>query len=183
MPSLDFERLSAGKPKRFVFFELEKALDQSIDSSAKNVKKAAVLFSGGVDSSLCAKLVSEKVPKCVAFSVGLKGSPDLVQAKKSAKLLNLELKIIEVDGSKIPLIAKKVSSIINSNDFLQLSIAIPEFFALQEIKNSGYKIVFSGQGPDELFLGYAVFPKLLKDKGVIAVKKEQEHLFDVFERN
>ncbi|MDO8538782.1 MAG: asparagine synthase-related protein [archaeon] len=182
MPLLDFEKLSAQKPPKFVFSDLEKALNESIALSTKNVKKCAVLFSGGVDSSFCAKLVAEKVSQTALFAVGLKDSHDLLQAKKSAELLKLSLEIVEIDSKKLLTIAKKVSKIIGSNDFFQLSIAIPEFIVLEKIKNSGYNIVFSGQGPDELFLGYAVFPKLLKEKGENAVRKEQKHLFDVFEQ-
>lgn len=182
MQLLDFAELSAKKPKKFVFEELVSSLDESIEKNTINVKKAAVLFSGGIDSSFCAKLVSEKINKTKLFSVGLKNSHDLLQAKKSAELLNLELVETIIEKNNISFLSKNVSKIIGSNDFLQLSIAIPEFAALQAVKDSGFNVVFSGQGPDELFLGYAVFPKMFKEKNENAVRKEQKHLFDVFEQ-
>ena len=182
MVALDFRKLSGLKPKKFEFNDLIKAFDDSIEKATKNVKKAAVLFSGGVDSSLIAKTASERINDCRLFSVGLSNSHDLVQARNASKLLGLELIEKEIQKPGLKGISSNVSKIIDSKDFLQLSIAVPEFVALSEIKKHRLITVFSGQGADELFLGYAVFPRLLKEAGAGSVRKEQRHLFGVFQQ-
>ncbi|PIU21595.1 MAG: hypothetical protein COT15_01405 [Candidatus Diapherotrites archaeon CG08_land_8_20_14_0_20_34_12] len=141
--------------------ELKEALLQSIFCETKDLKKAAVLFSGGIDSSLIAKLVSEKV-KIKLFTVGTEKSAAVERAKKYAKLMHLDLHIKILSAEEIGKEVAKIEKIIKTDNKLQLSIATPIYFALNEVKDSGFNTVFCGQGADELFFGYDEFRRALE---------------------
>ena len=123
--------------------QLEKSFNSAICTSTNGVKKAAVLFSGGVDSSLIAKAVSEKVSETKLYVVGLEKSKDIEFAELAAKKLNLNLKKIIVKEKDVPNFVEKTSKAIDSIDLLQLQIGVPEFIALEAIQKDCFKIVFS----------------------------------------
>ena len=131
-----------------------------------------MLFSGGVDSSLVAKAIAEKIPDTLCFVVGLKNSKDVGFAEKAAMELKLNLKKIIIMESDVPAYIEKTSKVIGTADSLQLQIGVPEFIALEAVQKEGFKFVFSGQGADELFCGYHEFRKILGEKGFDGVEKE-----------
>src|SRR3989338_10775662 len=104
---------------------LKAAFISSVKENTSGLKKVAVLFSGGVDSALVAKAVSEEVKETVLFCSGTSTAPDLNDAEKAAKQLNLPLVKIIVKEKELPSLIDKSKKIINSNDVLQLQIAVP----------------------------------------------------------
>ena len=67
-------------PKKHSQEALLREFEKTISLQTIGLEKAAVLFSGGVDSSLIAKAVSQRVPKTRLFVAGVEGSPDLLFA-------------------------------------------------------------------------------------------------------
>lgn len=147
-------------PKKPVLKSLKAALVNAIDSQTKGCNKAAILFSGGLDSSLVSLLVSRKI-KTSLFVVGTENSHALLRARKYSKLLRLGLNEKIVSDEEVKREFNKIAKIIGTENKLQISIAIPIYFALSEIKKSGFDLVFCGQGADELFFGYDEFRRLL----------------------
>ncbi len=154
------------------FPALRKAFLESVEESVNGIERAAVLFSGGIDSSLIAKAISQRTP-CTLFSAGLKSSSASSFSSRAAKLLHLPLESVSVKEHDLPSLLDKAGEVISSADFLQLQIAVPEFIAMKAVKESGFKHVFSGQGADELFFGYDQFRREL-EKG--ASFERLEHL-------
>jgi len=170
-------------PERHSMDALEKAFDEAIEESTEGLSSAAVLFSGGIDSSLVAKAVSQKAD-AVLYVAGLENSPVLERAERGSKLLELPLKKIEIKGSELPGLVNLTSGVLNSRDLLQVSIALPEFAAMRSVKDDCYTAFFSGQGADELFAGYAEFLSVLDIGGNAAVEEKiREKLLGFFERN
>lgn len=164
--------------------QLETAFHSTMNKTANGINRAAVLFSGGVDSSLIAKAVAERIPETVLFVVGLEKSKDIEFAEFAAKKLDLKLKKIIVKKEEVPAFAEKTAKAIGSTDLLQLQIGVPEYIALEAVKKDGFKTVFSGQGADELFCGYDEFRKILKEKGYNGVRAEiLKKLKEMPERN
>jgi asparagine synthase (glutamine-hydrolysing) len=148
---------------------IEEAFKHAVSLQTEHVDNAAVFFSGGIDSSLVAFAVSQRVKDTRLFSTGTKTSPAFKHAQEAAKALNLPLEFHIIDTEQIREAIPIVKKIINTDDFLQLQIAIPEYLGMKAIHEAGFKTVFCGQGADELFAGYDVF-RAIFDQGEEAIR-------------
>ena len=70
--------------------EIYRALKKSILNLLPN-ENFGILLSGGVDSSLIAKICKDEDLNFRCFCVGAEGSQDLIAAKETSQILNLEL--------------------------------------------------------------------------------------------
>lgn len=136
--------------------ELKTAIVDSIVSRAG--EENALLFSGGVDSTLIAKVLSDHGAKLKCYTAGFPGSEDIGYAERVASELGLDLEIIEIKD--LEKVVKKVMHVIDMDDVVMVSVAIPLFTACGKIKE---KIVFSGLGSEEIFAGYRMYEELLPD--------------------
>ncbi|MCK4937431.1 MAG: asparagine synthase C-terminal domain-containing protein [Methanosarcinales archaeon] len=139
----------------------------------KNLRQhCAVLFSGGVDSSLIAALAARQTPDIMLITVGFTGSNDIEWAPAAAKLLGLEinhiLKLITLMDveSTIP----RVMEALGTADPMTISLAVPMFIACNEAKSRNIDLLLAGQGADELFGGYHRY-KDIAQKGMPALDK------------
>ncbi|MDP2974194.1 MAG: asparagine synthase-related protein [Candidatus Diapherotrites archaeon] len=163
--------------------KLAQALAESIEKNCNTLSKAAVLFSGGVDSALVAKAVSAQVPHTSLFVSGFPGSSALSAAERGAKQLRLPLRKIILSEKKLKKAIPKIKKIIKTNPPLHLQIALPIYFAMQAAKKAGFKHVFTGMGADELFLGYDYFRRTFNGKNTVAIKKLQKEKLSAFWKN
>ena len=106
---------------------LEECVKKRVDGAS------AIAFSGGLDSCLLAKLVGEEIP---LLTVGITGSYDLANAKRSASVLGRRVGAIEISGSDVAAAKKDVQEIIGTSDMLQTGIAIPFYFLEKIMKDT-----------------------------------------------
>ena len=151
---------------------MQKQLEDSLRKVIGGYDDIAVLFSGGLDSTLIAKMLKDAKKKFVCYSVGFKGSRDIEFAKRAAKDLGFKLKVIEIKN--LEKILKKVVPLIKDPSVLNVSIAIPTFAVIEQAKKDKSKIVLTGLGSDEIFAGYSSHRKAF-EKGFKAVEKEVEN--------
>jgi asparagine synthase (glutamine-hydrolysing) len=173
-------------PKTKTSAEIEKlaqALAASIEKNCNCLSKAAVLFSGGVDSSLVAKAVSVQVSQTKLFVVGCAGSSALGAAEQGAAQLCLPLRKIILSEKKLKSAIPAIKKIIKTNSPMHLQIALPIYFAMQAAKRTGFKHVFTGMGADELFLGYDYFRRAFNGKNTVTIKKLQKEKLSAFWKN
>ncbi|MFX1510942.1 MAG: asparagine synthase C-terminal domain-containing protein [Promethearchaeota archaeon] len=143
---------------RHLHFLLNNVISEIFDTS----EPFGVLFSGGLDSSVITAILSEIYPKPFQlFVAGVESAKDIAQARIAAASLNLPLTIqlftIEDAQEALPTIL----SILRRVDVLHTELAITHFFAARCAANFNIKTLFSGQGADELFGGYAKHEKQL----------------------
>jgi asparagine synthase (glutamine-hydrolysing) len=161
--------------KEITLSELKKEFLETIKFSSKN-SNCAVLFSGGIDSSLIALALKKNKKKVLLINVGLKNSNALKNARNAARKLKLKLIQHEINLNELKESIPLVKKIIKSNDLMQLQIALPEFFALKKAKELNFKEVFVGQGADELFFGYDFFRKKFNENlNALAWKKLENY--------
>ena len=140
-----------------------------ITTLSKSVKKnltpnCAVLFSGGVDSSLIAALAARDVPGITLITVGFPGSSDVKWAPDAAQLLGLEnsliLKIIDLEyvESTIPYVMEALETA----DPMTISLGVPLYIACTNAKIRNINLLLAGQGADELFGGYHRYKEIAK---------------------
>lgn len=131
---------------------------KAFEERIRGFRAPAVLFSGGLDSSLIAFLAIE--PKLYTLC-HTERSYDFINAKKSASLLGLDFEPVffTIDDVKEAFTLSK-----SSLDIAHYILA----------KNIREKKVLSGQGADELFLGYAKYARLGAEEKVIKAREDFE---------
>lgn len=135
--------------------------------SGLNHEEMGIIFSGGVDSVLIAKILSNMGLPLRCYCVGNEGSQDIEYAKMAAKDLNLELKIIIIDSAIVESILPEIIETIEINGLLQVEVAVPMYLAARAASMDGIKVMFTGQGADELFAGYAWYKDVVQNQGFV----------------
>jgi asparagine synthase (glutamine-hydrolysing) len=134
-----------------------------------HIGKVGVLLSGGVDSCLIAKLIYDIASslgiEVILYTVGLPDSPDVNFARKFAgeQGIKHKMKILSID--KIEEYIPKVIEAIEDSDFVQIETGIGIYAAIDMASQDGIRVIFSGQGPDEVWGGYNWYPKVLGKDG------------------
>jgi asparagine synthase (glutamine-hydrolysing) len=167
------------------------------DNLVKSVEKRcltterpiACLLSGGLDSSLITALVNDFYisssfdKKLETYSIGLAGSEDLKYARIVANYLNTKHTQIIVTEKEMFDAIPEVICAIESYDTTTIRASIGNYLLGKYIsKNSDAKVIFNGDGADELCGGY-LYMKSCPDS--IEFDKETRrllkdiHLFDV----
>ena len=144
--------------------KLENTLQTSFNFLPRE-KKCAVLFSGGVDSALAAKLAQRYCKEILLITAVCEDSHDKIAAVRAAELLSMDHIVVNIDTDAIWKALPDVIYSIETCDRMNVEISMPFFFAAKAAKQRGINLVVSGQGPDELFAGYARYEKLLKEEG------------------
>jgi asparagine synthase (glutamine-hydrolysing) len=149
----------------------------------------ACLLSGGLDSSLIASLVNNfynihNIPnKLETYSIGLQGSEDLKYARIVADYLGTNHTEIIVTEQKMFDSIPEVIRAIESYDTTTVRASIGNYLLGKYIrKYSDAKVIFNGDGSDELLGGYLYMNKcpddIEFDKEIRRLLKDI-HLFDV----
>lgn len=128
-------------------------------------KKIGVIFSGGIDSVLIARVAQLLSCDMTCYVSGFRHSPDVVASFDAAKKLNLDLKVHELSEDEIESNLENIMASIESSNHLQIDVAIPIFFAVREAKKDGMRVMLTGQGADEIFAGYSWYPEILRKDG------------------
>ena len=150
--------------------ELEEALWNSVSKRVRGLDKVGIIFSGGVDSTLIAKMASEYCD-VVLYTVGLEESEDILYAERASKDLGLELRKKIISREEYEDYLLNVTYAIDDIDLIKLSVGIPIYAASEMAKEDNIKVVLSGQGADELFGGYNRYNRILDSKGEEELKK------------
>jgi asparagine synthase (glutamine-hydrolysing) len=142
---------------------LRYALEEAVRKRIPSDVEPACLLSGGLDSSLIAALVQQnlkqlKRPSLQTFSIGFKGSSDLYHAKLVAEWIGSRHTEIVMTPSDFFKRIPDVIRAIETCDTTTVRASVGNFLVAEEIKKtSTCKVVFNGDGSDELFGGYLYF--------------------------
>lgn len=143
--------------------DLEKLLKEAILKRVNDLDEVAVIFSGGIDSTIITKIIIDSGLDVKLYSVGNKESKDIITSKKIAEYLNLPLKIQEINKDIVYNNLKEVLTIIGENNLMKIGVGMTIFLGCKMIKEDGFKVAISGQGADELFGGYNRYLKSFKE--------------------
>jgi asparagine synthase (glutamine-hydrolysing) len=177
--SISVKKTSSHRKKGIEIKDMPQAVDkyeQALYSATRkrlaevnHVCKVGVLLSGGVDSCLIAKLVRDAAGasgiETVAYTAGLSDSPDVNFAREFARELGIrhQIKILSID--EVEQYIPGVIEAIEDSDFVQVETGIGLYAAIEMASWDGTLVIFSGQGPDELWGGYNWYPKVLGQDG------------------
>jgi asparagine synthase (glutamine-hydrolysing) len=174
--------------KNDLFINISKHLNSAVVKRCCTTERpVACLLSGGLDSSLIAALVANYFRKnkkqIETYSIGLENSEDIKHARVVANYINSKHTEIIVTEKEMFDIIPEVINAIESYDTTTVRASIGNYLIGKYIAaNSDAKVIFNGDGSDELFGGYLYMNKCPDD---IEFDKETRrllkdiHLFDV----
>jgi asparagine synthase (glutamine-hydrolysing) len=143
--------------------DLRYALEQSIIKRLLTDRPIACLLSGGLDSSLIASLLQKNIKKLngtplKTFSIGFEGSSDLAHAQIVSKYIESDHTEIKMTPDDFFNAIPEVIRAIESYDTTTVRASVGNYLIGKKIKElSDCKVVFNGDGSDELFGGYLYF--------------------------
>jgi asparagine synthase (glutamine-hydrolysing) len=138
---------------------LGKELKEAVAIRVPKNLKWGVLVSGGLDSSLVAALASKESSEPIdIFSIGYEGYSkydERIFAKEVAKHLNANFYSYNFTKADFFNTLEEMLELIDEpiGDPAQ----IPLYFLIKKAKEQGIKVLLSGDGSDELFLGYRTY--------------------------
>lgn len=131
----------------------------------------AALLSGGIDSSLIAALVARELrymgssQKLHTFSIGFKGSPDLYYARMVADKIGSEHHEIIATPDDFFKAIPEVIRAIESYDITTVRASVGNYLVSKAIRaTTDCKVVFNGDGSDEVFGSYLYFYRAPTDE-------------------
>jgi len=133
-------------------------------------KKIGVAFSGGVDSTLLAKLVRDMEYDVHLLTIGFQDSHDINFAKEVNQILNFPHSISEIDPEKFKEISQKINQTIKSDNLSWNENSIAFYYVAELAQKNGLKTVVTANGIDELFCGYNSYREAI-EKGEDEVTK------------
>ena len=151
----------------------------AVEKRLANVKKVGCLLSGGVDSCLVTKLVAdiaaERGIKVTAYTAGVRTSADIDCAERFASELGLEHKVARLSRDDIDSYISQVVRAVEERDMVQIETGVGVYAALDMAEEDGIRVVFSGQGPDELWGGYTWYPNVIAAEGYDGLQSRMFH--------
>lgn len=134
---------------------IEAELHRSIAMRLDTEVPTAALLSGGLDSAMICAIAARQGKKLPVFTLGYDeyGSYDeRANARKTAEYLDLNHS--EVVISQDDFHESLDALLTHMDEPLNDPAALPLYLLMKKIGAEGYKVVLSGEGSDELFLGY-----------------------------
>lgn len=137
--------------------ELLESLSASVKKRTDTSLPLAYTVSGGIDSSAILSL-GNKPKGSKAFSVSFENAGEyneLDLAKKMAKHTGVDLDPILVNEN---LLIDNLEDAITASESISINSHVAaKHLMFKEIKRQGFKVLLSGEGADEVFLGYSHF--------------------------
>ena len=147
--------------------KLHEQMIRSIKNST-NSKKIGIAFSGGVDSSVLAKICSNIGYEILLLTVGFEGSHDIEFSKNIATMLQFEHVIDIISFKSFSETARKIRQTIQTENLSWNENCIAFYYVSKLAKSNGIETVLTSNGIDELFCGYDAYREAI-DEGENAV--------------
>ena len=141
--------------------KLHKKMNESIQKITDK-KTIGIAFSGGVDSSLLAKLCTDLGYDVILLTTGFADSHDIQFSKEIANLFGYKHKIEKILSKTFPKIAGQIKKTIKTDNLSWNENCIAFYFVSKLAKRNGIDEVLTANGIDELFCGYNAYRDAIK---------------------
>ena len=146
--------------------QIAESLEQSMGKRMQSDVPMASLLSGGIDSATINYFAKQKGLDIPTYTLGYKEFSkydERKNASESAEFLGVSNTQIEIDENDFIGALERVLDTLDEP--LNDPAAIPLYLLFEQIKKDGYKVVLSGEGSDEIFLGYRQYFEYLDIEG------------------
>lgn len=120
-------------------------------------QKVGIAFSGGVDSSLLAKICSDLGFEITLLTIGFEHSHDVEFSRKIAAQLGLRQLILVIPEATFPETARETRAKIGTDNLSWNENCIAFSYVSRLAKENGIGNVLTSNGIDELFCGYNAY--------------------------
>lgn len=141
--------------------QINALLTEAVEKRMMSERPVGCLLSGGLDSSLVAGILARAYQKqgkvLETFSIGLKGSPDLIAAQKVADHIGSKHHSVEATEEEFLAALEHTVYMLGSYDVTTIRASVGhQLIAKYVSQNSDVKVLFSGETADE-FGSYLYF--------------------------
>ena len=143
---------------------------QNAIKSTVSEKKIGVAFSGGVDSTLIAKLLNDMDYDVNLLTVGFHDAHDINFALEVNQILDYQHDILEIDMITFKEVSLKINDIIKTDNLSWNENSIAFYYVAKLAQEHKLKTVVTANGIDELFCGYNSYREAI-EKGEDEVTK------------
>ncbi len=133
---------------------LGEELASSVASLMKGRGCDCVLFSGGIDTSFVAAAAARAGLRPRLITVALPGAADAGFPEVVARALQLELREAAIDEAAIEECERTALAVTRSIDPIEVAADVAVCLGLRAAREANCRCVATGDGGDELFLGY-----------------------------
>jgi len=147
----------SNKLSRFRDGNMNMQLLTQMQDAIKNTvtdKKVGIAFSGGVDSTLLAKLVKDLGHDVHLLTIGFADSHDVNFAKEVNQILNFSHSILEIKPENFKETSDKIHQLIKTDNLSWNENSIAFYYVSKLAQENGLSTVATANGIDELFCGY-----------------------------
>lgn len=164
---------------------IKKVLEKAVQMRLLTDRPIGCLLSGGLDSSIIASILAKFLggKNVRTYSIGMAGSTDLAYAKKVAMALqttHTEVLFTPEEGLSI---IPEVIKILASYDITTVRASVGMYLLSKYIAtHSSDKVIFTGEGSDEIFEGYLYFhnaPNEIEAENDSLRLIQELHVYDV----
>ena len=136
---------------------LDRLLAEAVHRRLPPDLPAAVMFSGGIDSTLAAHYARQVRPETPGYFLGGADAPDYPYAARYADQTGLDLRCIDVepDADDIPAQIRQTVQVVETFHADVVRSSVCSSLLARRIHQDGFRVVLCGEGADELFAGYA----------------------------
>jgi len=148
---------------------LRKTFELAVEKRLMSDRPIGALLSGGLDSSLvcavAAKYLKQQNKKLTTFSIGMPGSTDLVYAKTVADFIKSDHHEIILKEEDFFTAITEVIRAAETYDITSVRASVGNWLIGKYIKaNTDIKVIFNGDGSDEIGGGYLYFYRAPNDE-------------------
>jgi asparagine synthase (glutamine-hydrolysing) len=161
IPWITHPHLARNAPQAYqtAWAAINVALNEAVKKRLLSDRPIAALLSGGLDSSIVASLLQKhsKTP-IKTFSIGFEGSADIRFARLVSEWIQSDHTEIVMTPDEFFDAIPRVIRAIESYDTTTVRASVGNYLVAKKIREtSDCKVVFNGDGADELFGGYLYF--------------------------
>ena len=149
--------------------ELLKNIQDAIKKTVPK-KRIGIAFSGGVDSALISKILSDLEYDVTLLTIGFSESHDILFAKEVNEQLEFPHHILEIDEDSFEKISSDINKKIQTDNLSWNENCIAFYYVSKLAASLNIDAVVTANGIDELFCGYNAYREAIS-QGESAVNK------------
>ncbi len=163
---------------------LDRVLSQAVHRRLPPGLPAAILFSGGIDSTLVAHYARQVRPEAPGYFVGNTRAPDFRYAADYAARTGFDLRIVPFDPESDE-VFEAIDRVVEVTESFEPNLvrgAVCSLVAAERMHADGFRVGLCGEGADELFCGYPPLEIAFSDGDAVEARAIREDVLGLMHR-